>query len=252
MECFDVERPTEQLFVVIHAWNLNCLATGMLLWNMKQVTIVIKNYWNTVVTVHFNASLLDAKFHNWQIFDRERERETERVFLSYHLQMTNIKRFMNILTKAIKDQEDTIQIKIERKFISASLTRITGPIMLTNEWKKRSLLEGLYQFTLHRKFVPKIICRKWHASSKCSLVFLLIFDHLKCKKQWSNKGVFFLLSICLSKQENDRRSQLKKGSVKNSVFLHTYRTNPNWRHIEPWTNELSLLFVLHLKCVWSY
>lgn len=63
--------------------------------------------------------------------------------------------------------------------------------MLTNEWKWCSLLGGLYQFTLHRKFFTKVICRKWHASSKCSLVFLLIFDHLKCEKQWSNKGVFF-------------------------------------------------------------
>lgn len=158
----------EQLFVVIHAWNLNCLATAMLLWNIKQVTIVIKNYWNTVVTVHSNVSLLDAQFHNWQIFG-----------------------LMNIPTKAIKDQEDTIQIKIEGKFILASLTRITGLIMLTNEWKWRSLLGGLYQFTLHRKCFTKVICRKWHAGSKCSLVLLLIFDHLKCEKQWSNKGVFF-------------------------------------------------------------
>lgn len=137
----------EQLFVIIHAWNLNCLATAMLLWNMKQVTIVIKNYWNTVVTVHSNVSLLDAQFHNWQIFGRER--------VSFHSQMTNIKRLMNIPTKAIKNQEDTIQIKIEGKFILASLTRITGLIMLTNEWKWRSLLGGLYQFTLHRKFFYK-------------------------------------------------------------------------------------------------
>lgn len=210
----------------------------MLLWNMKQVTIVIKNYWNTVVTVHSNVSLLDAQYHNWQIFGRER--------VSFHSQMTNIKRLMNIPTKAIKDQEDTIQIKIEGKFILASLTRITGLIMLTNEWKWRSLLGGLYQFTLHRKFFTKVICRKWHAGSKCSLVFLLIFDHLKCEKQWSNKGVFFLLSICLSKQENGRRSQLKKGEYSVFFCIRTKKTQ-----IGDTLNHVQMNYHCFLCCIWN-
>lgn len=95
-------------------------------------------------------------------------------------------------------------------------------------------------------FFTKVICRKWHAGSKCSLVFLLIFDHLKCEKQWSNKGVFFLLSICLSKQENDRRSQLKKGEYSVFFCIRTKQTQ-----IGDTLNHVQMNYHCFLCCIWN-